>query len=328
MNKSDLKRMAYNNPITRYFKRNAMILCALIVMGVLLSLISNSFFSKANLLSVLRQASTNTILSLAMAMVLIIGCIDLSISSVLALSGALCVMMINVGMPTYLALLITLAFGAFCGLLNGLLVAYTEIPPFIITLATQQCFRGTVYLLTDGRTIMCYEPSFTNIGTGSILGLPIPVWIVIIVLAFVAILLGQSKFGRRMYAIGGNKSAAIYSGIKVQRISVVVYLLTGILAALAGVVLSSRTYSCQPTAGDGYECDAIAAAVLGGVSFNGGIGTAGGVLIGALVIAFLNNGLNMLHVQAYWQTIAKGIVILLAVYFDTLKMAKLGRGKA
>ena len=175
---------------------------------------------------------------------------------------------------------------------------------------------------------MCYEPSFTNIGTGSILGLPIPVWIVIIVLAFVAILLGQSKFGRRMYAIGGNKSAAIYSGIKVQRISVVVYLLTGILAALAGVVLSSRTYSCQPTAGDGYECDAIAAAVLGGVSFNGGIGTAGGVLIGALVIAFLNNGLNMLHVQAYWQTIAKGIVILLAVYFDTLKMAKLGRGKS
>ena len=315
-----------NNPVTRYFKRNYSILIALVVMGLLLTLISSSFFSKSNFLSVLRQASTNSILSLAMAMVLIIGCIDLSVSSILGLGGALCVIMIGHNMPVAVALLLTVLFGALSGLINGSLVAFTKIPPFIITLATQQCFRGAAYLLTDGRTIMCYEDGFTMLGTGNLLGIPIPVVIVAVILAFVAMLLGKSKFGRRMYALGGNQAAAVYSGIKVRRIIIVVYILAGVLAAIAGIVLSSRTYSCQPTAGDGYEGDAIAAAVLGGVSFNGGIGTAGGVLIGSLIIAFLSNGLNMLHVQSYWQTIAKGLVILIAVYFDTLKTVKMNKG--
>lgn len=323
MKKSDTQSFARNNPFGRFISQNSMILSALIIMGIVLSLISSSFFSSANLLSVLRQASTNAILSMSMAMVLIIGCIDLSISSSLALSGALCVIMINNGVSIYLALIVTLAFGAFCGLLNGAMAAFTDIPPFIITLATQQCFRGAAYLLTDGRTIMCYDETFTQIGAGSFWGIPIPVIIVLIVFIIAAIILGKSKFGRRMYAIGGNKAAAIYSGIKVRKVTVIVYVLTGILASLAGIVLSSRTYSCQPTAGTGYECDAIAAAVLGGVSFNGGIGTAGGVMLGALVIAFLNNGLNMLHVHAYWQTIAKGIVILIAVFFDTIKVEKM-----
>lgn len=328
MKKSDTRNFARNNPVGRFISRNAMILSALIVMGIVLSLISNSFFSSANVLSVLRQASTNAILSMSMAMVLIIGCIDLSISSSLALSGALCVIMINNGVPIYLALVVTLIFGAFCGLLNGAMAAFTDIPPFIITLATQQCFRGAAYLLTDGRTIMCYDETFTKIGAGSFLGIPVPVIIVLIVLVIAAIILSKSKFGRRMYAIGGNKSAAVYSGIKVKKVTVIVYVLTGTLASLAGIVLCSRTYSCQPTAGTGYECDAIAAAVLGGVSFNGGVGTAGGVMLGSLVIAFLNNGLNMLHVHAYWQTIAKGIVILIAVFFDTMKVDKMRGRKA
>lgn len=326
MKKSDTGNFARNNPVGRFISRNAMILSALIVMGIVLSLISSSFFSSANVLSVLRQASTNAILSMSMAMVLIIGCIDLSISSSLALSGALCVIMINNGVPIYLALAVTLVFGAFCGLLNGVMAAFTDIPPFIITLATQQCFRGAAYLLTDGRTIMCYDDTFTKIGAGSFLGIPVPVVIVLIVLVIAAIILSKSKFGRRMYAIGGNKSAAVYSGIKVKKVTVIVYVLTGTLASLAGIVLCSRTYSCQPTAGTGYECDAIAAAVLGGVSFNGGVGTAVGVMLGSLVIAFLNNGLNMLHVHAYWQTIAKGIVILIAVFFDTMKVEKM-RGR-
>lgn len=326
MNSNKFQSYLRNNFVTRYLKRNYSILIALIVMGMILTVISSSFFTSSNLWSVLRQASINTLLALAMAMVLIIGCIDLSVSSVLALSGALGVIMINNGIPVSIAMLLALGFGVVSGSLNGFLVAFTQIPPFIITLATQQCFRGAAYLVTNGRTIMCYEPAFTNLGSGNILGLPIPVLIVVLVLALVAMMLGKAKFGRRMYAVGGNKSAATYSGINVQRITVVVYILTGVLSALAGIVLASRTYSCQPTAGEGYECDAIAAAVLGGVSFTGGVGTAGGVLIGSLIIAFLNNGLNMLHVQSYWQTIAKGIVILIAVYFDTLKTDRLGRG--
>lgn len=255
-------------------------------------------------------------------MVLIIGGIDLSVGSVLALSGCICVTMVNSGIPVWVCILLTLFFGAFCGLINGLVATYTSIPSFIITLATQQCFRGASYLMTNGKSIMCYNDQFNAIGTGYIGPIPILGIIIVACLIFTSVILNKTKFGRGMYAIGGNKNAAIYAGIKVKRITASVFVLTGMFSALAGIIAASRVYSGQPNAGEGFECNAIAAAVLGGVSFNGGIGTAGGVMIGVMIMGFMNNGLNMLHVTSYWQIIVKGLLILLAVYLDTMRSMK------
>lgn len=262
-------------------------------------------------------------MAFGMALVLIIGCIDLSVSSVVALSGCICVYLIEIsGFPTEVAVLLTLLFGAFCGLANGLIAAFTTIPAFIITLATQQVFRGAAYLMTNGKSIMCYDEKFGAIGTGNIGPIPILGIIIVICVIVTSVILNRTKFGRGMYAIGGNRNAAIYAGIKVRKITCLVFVMTGVLSAMSGIMLASRVYSGQPAAANGYEGNAIAAAVLGGVSFSGGVGTIGGVLIGVFIIGFMNNGLNMLHVTSYWQIIVKGLLILFAVYLDTLRSSK------
>lgn len=311
-----------NNFIVKFIRKNLMILVALLIMFLVLAIGTESFMTSKNILSVLRQISINGILAFGMAMALIVGGIDLSVGSVMALTGCFCVQIINSGIPAIPAILLALFMGALCGLLNGIIAAFTEIPAFIITLATQQCFRGIAFLMTGGKAISSYDETFCSIGTISIGPVPLLVLITIIVLIFTIFLLGHTKFGRGMYAIGGNKNAAIYSGIHVKKIVLGAYIIPGVYSALAGIILAARVYSAQPGAGEGYEGDAIAAAVLGGVSFSGGIGSAGGVMLGALVIGFMNNGLNMMQVSSYWQMVAKGIVILLAVYLDTLKKSK------
>lgn len=314
--------------IEKFFKRNFMILIALFMIVAVLAIFTDTFLTKDNILSITRQVSVDAVLAFGMALVLIIGCIDLSVGSVLALSGCLCVYFIDLGLPVEGAVVLTLLFGALCGLLNGLLATFTAIPSFIITLATQQCFRGVAYLMTNGKSLMCYEEKFSAIGAGYVGPIPVLAIVVVICLVFTSVLLNRTKFGRGMYAIGGNKECAVYAGIKVKTITTCVFVFTGIMSAMSGIMLASRVYSAQPTAGVGYEGNAIAAAVLGGVSFSGGIGTAGGVMIGILIIGFMNNGLNMLHVTSYWQIILKGLLILLAVYLDTLRNGKkLGRRK-
>lgn len=313
------KKGAIYHGIQKFLKRNSMILIALALLVLALSVFTDTFLTTDNILSVIRQISVDSVLAFGMAMVLIIGGIDLSVSSVLALSGCVCVSLIEFGVPTELAIIITLLFGAFCGSINGIIATYTSIPAFIITLATQQIFRGAAYLMTNGKSIMCYDEKFNSIGTGYIGPIPILGIVIIICLIFTCVLLNKTKFGRGMYTIGGNRNAAIYAGIKVKKITGSVFVFTGVMSAMAGIMLASRVYSAQPAAGVGYECNAIAAAVLGGVSFSGGIGTAGGVMIGVLIIGFMNNGLNMLHVTSYWQIIIKGLLILLAVYLDTLR---------
>lgn len=320
--KNDRDSMLTNNFVVSFVKRNMMILVALAIMFAVLSVGTDTFMTSRNILSVLRQISINGVLAFGMAMTLIIGGIDLSVGSVMALAGCFCVGMINGGIDVILAVLLSLVLGGFCGLINGFIAAFTEIPSFIITLATQQCFRGIAFLLTDGKAVSCFDETFCALGTISIGPVPFLVVITFIVLFTTSVLLSQTKFGRSMYAIGGNKSAAIYAGINVRRVTLCAYVIPGIYAALSGVILAARVYSAQPGAGDGYEGDAIAAAVLGGVSFSGGIGSAGGVMLGVLVIGFMNNGLNMLKVSSYWQMVAKGLVILLAVYLDTLKKHK------
>ena len=308
--------------LEKFLKRNSMILVALFLIILALSIFTTTFLTTDNILSVMRQISVDSVLAFGMALVLIIGCIDLSVGSVLALSGCVCVTLIEGGMPTEAAVIITLVFGAACGGINGLLATFTTIPSFIITLATQQCFRGAAYLMTNGKSIMCYDEKFSSIGTGYFGPIPILAIVIVICLVLLSILLNRTKFGRGMYAIGGNKSAAVYAGIKVKFITTMVFVFTGVMSAIAGIMLAARVYSAQPTSGAGYEGNAIAAAVLGGVSFSGGLGPAGGVMIGVLILGFMNNGLNMLHVTSYWQIIVKGLLILLAVYLDTLKSNK------
>mgnify|MGYP001159020878 CR=1 FL=1 len=318
----DKKSGFTNNPAVRFIKRNGGILIALLALFVFLSVFTSSFLSASNLLQVLRQICINALLAYGMTFVLIIGGIDLTVGSVVAASGVTVVMLLNRGWNIVPAFAVGLLLGAVLGLLNGVIIAYTGMPAFIVTLALQGSIRGAAYVVTDGRSVACQSDAFKQIGNGYLMHIPTPIYIVAATMIIISIVLYYTRFGRRMYAVGGNITSARFSGIHVKKITVQVYVISGILAALAGIILASRMYSGQPTAGQAYESDAIAAAVLGGTSFNGGIGTIGGTLIGALIIGFLSNGLNLLHISSYVQMIIKGLVIIGAVGIDLLKNRK------
>ena len=316
---------AGSNPVVVFFKNNMGILIALLALCAVLSIATDSFLTANNLLTVLRQICINAFLAIGMTFVLIIGGIDLTVGSVVGASGVAVVMLMEGGVEIAPAIIVALLFGAAIGLINGTIIAFTGMPPFIVTLSLMGSLRGLCYLITDGRSVASKNELFTVIGNGYLFGIPIPIYILVVTAVVMSILLYKTKFGRRMYAVGGNESAARFAGIKIKGLTVRVYMISGILSALAGIVLASRMYSGQPTAGNGYEADAIAAAVLGGTSFNGGIGTIGGTIIGALVIGILSNGLNLLHISSYVQMIIKGLVIILAVGFDILKNRKMAR---
>jgi ribose transport system permease protein len=306
--------------LNRYIRPKSGIIIALVVMCSILSFLSPAFLSPENLMNVLRQVSTNANLAFGMTFAIIIGGIDLSVGSVLAVSGTLASGLIALnGLPVWLSILIGLACGTAIGLFNGLVISKTGIAPFIVTLATMQIARGMAYVYTNGMPVRAFIDSFNVIGNGYLGPLPLPVLYSIVALAALAFMLYRTKFGRYVYALGGNRSASVYSGIDIGRVQVIVYGTIGFLSALSGVVLCARMYSGQPTVGSGFELDAIAAVVLGGTSFTGGIGTLGGTLLGVFVIGILNNGLNLLNINSFWQLIVKGVVILFAVYVDTLK---------
>ena len=319
------KNYLIHNPIANFIQRNAGILIGLAVLFIFLSVATNSFLSTSNMLQVLRQICINGLLAFGMTFVLIIGGIDLTVGSVVGISGVAIVMMLNAGVPLPAAFIASLLLGSLVGLANGSITALTGMPPFIVTLSLQGTIRGIAYVITDGRSVSCDNEIFNRIGNGYFLGIPIPIYIVALVMIIISIILYYTRFGRRMYAIGGNMTAAKFSGIHVKRIMIQVYVISGTLSALAGIILASRMYSGQPAAGNAYESDAIAAGVLGGTSFNGGIGTVGGTLIGALVIGFLSNGLNLLHISSYVQDIIKGLVIIAAVGIDIFKNRKKAR---
>lgn len=305
--------------ITTYFKENLAILVAFIILCVGLSIATPAFFTKDNILNVLRQVATNSNLAIGLTMAIIIGGIDLSVGAILAFSGLLCASFISDGMNLGLAVLLAFTLGALFGLLNGLIIAYTNMPPFVVTLATQNIARGIVNVYANGQPISARDPVFNFLGVGYFLGIPLPVIYSFVLLAVMILILGRSKFGRQLYAVGGNEEAARFSGINIKKVKIIVYTLCGALASFSGIILAARMYSGQPTAGDGFELDAIAASVLGGVSFSGGVGKLGGTIIGVLVLGVLTNGLNLLNINSFWQYIIKGIIILLAVYLDILK---------
>lgn len=315
-------RALSGNALLNFLKRNMGILMGLLLLCVVLSFATENFFDSDNFITVLRQICINSMLAFGMTYVLIIGGIDLTVGSVVAMSGVLSVMMIESGVPLPVAIIGAVVSGTVVGLINGTVIALTSMPAFIVTLSMQQIVRGFAYIITGGRSISTGNATFKLIGNGYIMGIPVPIYIVAIVVVISSVILYLTKFGRQMYAIGGNETAAIFTGIKINRVKITVYAISGTMAAIAGIILASRMYSGQPTAGQSYESDAIAAAVLGGTSFIGGVGTIGGTIIGALVIGVLSNGLNLMQVTFYWQLVVKGVVILLAVGFDLWKKRK------
>lgn len=309
-----------------YFKDNMGIIIAFLVLCIFLSVnpaTSSSFFTTKNLFNVLRQISTNLYLACGMTMVIILGGIDLSVGSIIALSGCIsagCVARYN--LPIGVAIIIGIAVGLTVGMFNGLVISKTTIPAFIVTLATMNIAKGLAYVYTGGSPVRVVTKEWQFTGAGYIGPFPTPVIILFAVLVATAIIMNKTKIGRHMYAVGGNAQAAEFSGINVAKVKFFVHAFTGVMAGIAGIVLASRMYSGQPTAGDGSEMDAIAAVVVGGTSMSGGSGKIGGTIIGGLIIGVLNNGLNLMNVNSFWQYVVKGVVILLAVFIDYFRNKK------
>lgn len=301
-------------------------LIALLVLILVVSFLSPNFFTPDNLLNILRQTSVNAIIAVGMTLVILTAGIDLSVGSILALTGALAATMVAADLPVIIAIPAALLAGAALGGISGAIIAKGKVQAFIATLVTMTALRGFTMVFTDGRPISTgfseNSDAFAVLGTGYWLGIPVPIWIMALVFALAWYLLNHTRLGRYIYALGGNESATCLSGINVDRVKIAVYTLCGALSALAGLIVTSRLSSAQPTAGMGYELDAIAAVVVGGTSLMGGKGRIMGTLIGALIIGFLNNALNLLDVSSYYQMIAKAAVILLAVMVDTKTTTK------
>ena len=303
-------------------------------MIVAISLVKPVFLSQKNLLNVVRQVSVIGLISLGVTLAIISKGIDLSSGSVLAFAGVIAASMAqnagwaqkmypNMGaLPVIVPIAVALLVGSLCGLVNGTLIATTGIPPFIATLGMMVAARGAALLYTDGRPVSSLTPSYQFIGQGYIFGIPFPVIIYIFMIGVTWVILNYTRFGKNIYAIGGNVNAAEVSGVNVKKNLIMIYLYAGLLAGLAGLVLTARVNTGQPGMGVSYELDAIAATTIGGTSHSGGIGTIGGAFAGALILGVLNNGLDLLGVSAYWQQIIKGIIIVGAVVIDMRKNAK------
>ncbi|MFK8907199.1 substrate-binding domain-containing protein [Streptomyces sp. YS-3] len=294
-------------------------LSALVVLAVAMSLLSGDFLTTQNLLNVGVQAAVTAILAFGVTFVIVSAGIDLSVGSVAALSATVLAWTATKhGLPVWLAVLLAIGTGLACGAVNGALVAYGKLPPFIATLAMLSVGRGLSLVLSQGSPI-AFPESVSRVGDTLGGHLPVPVIVMVAMGLLTALILSRTYIGRSMYAIGGNEEAARLSGLRVQRQKIAIYALSGLFAAVAGVVLASRLVSAQPQAAQGYELDAIAAVVIGGASLSGGVGKASGTLIGALILAVLRNGLNLLSVSAFWQQVVIGVVIALAVLLDTAR---------
>lgn len=288
-----------------------------------LSLITPNFLTWSNLTIVVTQVSINALLAFGVTFVIITGGIDLSLGSMVAVAGVVAASFAHpdtypVVVPIFMGLLAGVAMGAF----NGFVITRSNVPPFIVTLGTMTIGRGLALILSKGRPISNLSDSFNFIGGGQLLGIPMPIFILIILFVICAILLNKTVLGRYMYAIGGNEQAARASGIPLKKIKMVVYTLCGGLAGIAGILLTSRITTGQPNAGAGFELDAIAAAIIGGTSTSGGTGTMAGALIGALLIGVISNGLDLLNVTSYYQQVVMGVIIIGAVVLDSLNHKK------
>jgi ribose transport system permease protein len=288
----------------------------LVVVTVFMIFASDKFLTGANLENIARQVSINAIIAVGMTCVILTGGIDLSVGPVMALSGTLTTGLMVAGVPAPIAILIGLMIGVGFGVGNGIFVAYLKMPPIIVTLATMGIARGLGLMYTDGYPISGMPDWFAWFGRGTLFGIQVPILIMLLTYFFAWVLLQHTRIGRYVYAIGGNEEAVRLSGVRASRFKLLVYSISGLTAAIAGLVLSSRLMSGQPNAGVGFELDAIAAVVLGGASIAGGRGVIIGTLVGAMLLGVLNNGLNMLGVSPYVQSVIKGAIILLAIFIS------------
>lgn len=288
-----------------------------LVIFLVLSIANQAFFTSSNLLNILKQASTVAVIAIGQTLCLITGGMDLSSGSIMALAGVTSAMFglaDKTNMPA--AFLTAILVGMLCGFINGLIVSKGRVPAFIATLGMQQAARGMALLVTNATPVFGLSAAYIFMGSGKILGIPMLVIIMAAVVIVTAFILNKTKFGRHVYAVGGNEQSAHVSGIRVQRVKLIVYTAAGALAGLGGIMLAGRIQSGTPTMGEGYELDAIAGAVIGGVSTSGGVGTIYGAVIGSLLMAMISNGLDLMNVSAYYQQIIKGIIIVLAVLLD------------
>ncbi|MBW4624647.1 MAG: ribose ABC transporter permease [Brasilonema octagenarum HA4186-MV1] len=318
-NRSDKNSTQRNRKSINTLLEVAGILPILIIICILFTLLSPSFLTGGNIVNILRQASINIVLATGMTFVILTGGIDLSVGSILAVSAVVTLLVSLLPAIGWAAVPAGLLTGLLLGLINGALITFLDVPPFIVTLGSLTALRGVAFLVAKGTTVINRDINFAWIGNSYVGPLP---WLVIIALLSIVVswfVLRQTVLGVQIYAVGGNERAARLTGIKVDRVLLFVYGVSGLLAGLAGIMSGSRLYSASGIVGTGYELDAIAAVILGGTSFTGGIGTIGGTLLGALIIAVLNNGLTLLNLSYFWQLVVKGLVIILAVTIDRLR---------
>jgi ribose transport system permease protein len=291
-------------------------LIGLFLIFIVLSILTPRFFTLANITNILRQTSLNAIMAVGMTLVILTAGIDLSVGSIFAFSAAVTAELLVRQVSVWMAVPAGLVVGALLGIANGIFITKGKVPPFIATLAMMTIVRGLTLVFTNGQPITGLGDAFYYIGGGYIWIFPVPVLITVFIFLSGYILLTQYRLGRYIYAIGGNEESSRLSGISIHSVKIIVYGICGMLSALSGIIIASRLNSAQPTAGQGAELDAIAAVVLGGTSLSGGKGGVFGTMIGALIIGMLNNGLNILNVSPFYQLVAKGGVILLAVLLD------------
>ena len=297
----------------------------LVVLCICMSLLTPVFFSGGNLINILQQVTVNAIIAVGMSVVIFTGGIDLSVGSVLAVCGIVMgKLMVEMGVHPVPAVLAALLIGAICGAFNGLLIARFQLQPMIATLGTMQMARGLALTMGNGKTITGYSKGFRWIGSGTIPGTDIPVQVIFMLLLYLAVfyVMRYRKAGRYIYSIGGNEEATRLSGIGVRKYKILAYTISGLTAALAAIVLVSKLNSAQSIAGEGYELDAIASAVIGGASLLGGFGNVWGTLLGAVIMGVIRNGLNLMNVSSYLQQFIIGVIIIIAVLLDAFRNKK------
>ena len=291
-------------------------LIGLIILCLILWILTPHFLTISNILNITQQTAINAIIAVGMTFVIITAGIDLSVGSIMAFAGVVLASALNAGYPLPLALLAGLGIGLVSGIVNGLLITYGKLPPFISTLGMMSVARGAALLYTDGRPISGFDENFRFLANGEVLNIPMPVIIMIVIYMIAHFILTRTKLGRYTYAIGGNEEATLLSGVNIKLYKTIVYGLCGLLSGVAAIILTARLNSAQPIAGIMYELDAIAATVIGGTSLMGGEGRMSGTLIGALIMGVLRNGLNLLGVSSFVQQTVIGSVIIIAVLID------------
>lgn len=300
-------------------KKYSSLLVVLLALVAMFTLANPLFISIDNILAVLRQISIYGVMGIGMAALIINGFLDLSVGAMAGMTGMVAVYIMRAGGNMWQAILGALAVGIGLGLFNGSIIAITKIPAFILTLAMTQVFRGTIYLITGGAPLSGLTEGYLAIGRGSLMGIPIPIYVLAVMLLLGWFILNRTSIGRAIYACGGNAEAAKYSGLKVNRVTLFSFGYCGAMAAVGGVLLSSRLQSAQPSMGTSYEMEAIAVAAIGGTSLTGGEGTIAGVFLGSVIMGVINNGMVMMGINSYWQMVVKGTVIALAVIVDMMR---------